>query len=201
MDHSHRRHVNAGFVVSIQSVAWTLVSSSLAVLIGIRSGTAVLVAFGAVGAVDAVGSAALAYHFHHGLRHDRLSDELEHLAHRVVLIGLLVVGIAAVVSGAAKAFQATHHDASAAGAVLAAVSLIALSGLALRKQVVARRVGSRALMSDSHLSVTGAALAAITLLGIAASRWFDWQWADGAATAMVGAGAAVLAMVAARDVS
>jgi divalent metal cation (Fe/Co/Zn/Cd) transporter len=198
MEQTQRTQVNAGLAVSVQSVAWTVVSSTLAVVIGLRSGTAVLVAFGAVGTVDGIGSAALAYHFHHALRHDRLSTELERLAHRVVLVGLLVVGLAALITGLVKAFDNAPHDASAAGAALAAASLVVLSVLAIRKQAIARRVGSRALVSDSHLSATGATLAAVALLGIVASRWLEWNWADGAATATIGAGAAALAMFTAR---
>lgn len=199
MEEMHRTHVNAGFVVSMQSLVWTLCSSAVAVVIGVRSGTAVLIAFGAIGTVDALGSAALAYHFNHALHHDRLSDELERLAHRVVLVGLLVVGLAAVITGLVKAAQATPHEASIAGAVLAVLSLVALTALAGRKRRIARRIGSDALRSDSHLSTTGATLAAITLLGIAASRWLEWHWADGVATAAVGAGAALLAVFTARS--
>lgn len=199
MEHTHRTHVNAGFVVSVQSLVWTVLSSTAAVAIGFRSRTAVLIAFGAIGAIDALGSAALAYHFNHALRHDHLSDELERLSHRVVLIGLLVVGSVAAIAGLLRALHAQPHEASVAGAALSALSLVALGALAIRKRAIARRVGSRALLSDSHLSITGATLAAITLLGIAASRWLEWHWADGAATSAVGVGAVLLAVVTAPD--
>ncbi len=93
----HRPHVNSALVVSVQSVAWTVAASSAAVALGIQTGTAVLVAFGAIGIVDAIGSIALVYHFHHGMRHDELSEELERLAHSVVLVGLFLVGCAAII--------------------------------------------------------------------------------------------------------
>ena len=98
-DDFHRPHVQSAFTLSVQSVVWTVISSSLAITLGIRSNTAVLVAFGAIGIVDAIGSIALVYHFHQGLRHDELSERLETISHRIVLIGLLVVGCSAVVGG------------------------------------------------------------------------------------------------------
>ena len=57
------------------------------------------VAFGAIGFVDAVGSVALVYHFHHAMRHDALAEHLEQLAHRVVVTGLFLVGLGAAVVG------------------------------------------------------------------------------------------------------
>ena len=82
-----RSHVNAALLVSVQSAVWTVASSSVAVWLGIHSHTAVLVAFGAIGFVDAVGSIALVYYFRHGLRHDRLSERLEELAHHSLVLG------------------------------------------------------------------------------------------------------------------
>jgi divalent metal cation (Fe/Co/Zn/Cd) transporter len=164
-----------------------VVSSTLAITIGIRSHTDVLVAFGAVGLVDAIGSVALVHHFRHGLRNDQLSDELEKLAHRVVLLGLVLVGCAAVVGGVFHLLSTRPPvDSSKAGVILAAVSLVALALLAARKQQIGRRISSAALISDGHLSAVGATLAAVTLAGTAVTRWLSWRWADATATILVG---------------
>lgn len=189
----HRPHVNSALRVSQQSVIWTVVSSGLALYLGIRDHTAVLLAFGAVGFVDAVGSMALVRHFKHGLRHDELSDDLERLAHRVVLVGLFTVGCAAIVGGLVRLSGTQSEAASASSVILAAVSLGALVALSYRKQQVARLISSYALRSDGHLSAIGAMQAAVTLLGIATTRWLGWHWADAAATVIVGCVAVALA--------
>jgi divalent metal cation (Fe/Co/Zn/Cd) transporter len=181
-----RHHVNAGFRISVISASFTLASSAAAISVGIATSTVVLLAFGAVGLLDAVGSIALAYHFKHGLRHDALSDELERLAHRIVLTGLLVVGLSAVIVGATRLALGASSDTTIAGIVLASVSLAVLSVLAWRKTVIARRVGSAALRSDGHLSAIGAAQAGVALAGTAATYWFDWSSADAIATTVVG---------------
>ena len=190
----HRPHVNSALVVSVQSVVWTVAASSAAVALGVQTGTAVLVAFGAIGIVDAIGSIALVYHFHHGMRHDELSEELERLAHRVVLVGLFLVGCAAIIGGVLRLTMDQSSEPSAVGVALAAVSFVALVALSVRKQRIARRVSSNALLSDGHLSAIGATQAAVALVGTAATLWLAWHWADAAATAIVGCVAVTLAI-------
>jgi divalent metal cation (Fe/Co/Zn/Cd) transporter len=190
----HGPHVKSALRVSVQSIAWTVVASIASVTVGIRTGTAVLVAFGAIGIVDAIGSIALAYHFLHGLRHDELSEHLERLAHRVVLLGLLAVGCASVLGGVVRLSADPAGEGSEAGVVLAGASLLALIVLSARKQRIASRVSSDALRSDGHLSAIGATQAAVALAGTATARWLDWHWADAAATVVVGCVAVALAI-------
>jgi divalent metal cation (Fe/Co/Zn/Cd) transporter len=193
-DGVYRGDVRAARRISAQSVIWTVLASMASVVVGFRSGTAVLVAFGAIGMVDAVGSVALWYHFHCGLHHGELSDRRERLAHRVVLAGLLGVGCAAVGGGFARL---AHHDVSEnsdLGVALAAVSLVALVGLSARKRQIARRVFSAALLSDGHLSAVGALQASVTLAGTAVVRRWGWTWADAIATCVVGCVAVTLAI-------
>jgi divalent metal cation (Fe/Co/Zn/Cd) transporter len=198
VDDAHRRSVNAGYIVSVQSVAWTVIASTVAIVVGVQSRTTVLLAFGAVGFVDAAGSAALAYHFHHGLRHDQLSAQLERVAHRVVLWGLGLVGCGAIVGGVVRLLTRAESKPSGVGIGLAAVSLAVLVLLAARKRVIARDVGSAALLSDAHLSTIGATQAAVTLAGTVITRWLGWTWADAVATAGVGIVAVMLAVLTSR---
>ena len=157
--------VRAARSVSSFSVVWTTVAGSIAIALGVARGSVVLVAFGAVGFVDAAGSVALVHHFHQGLRADALADHLERLAHRVVLVGLVTVGAAAIAGGAVVLAGGDAPSSSLLGTGLAAVSLVVLVALSRRKVRLARAVGSPALRSDGHLTAVGAAQAAVTLAG------------------------------------
>jgi divalent metal cation (Fe/Co/Zn/Cd) transporter len=190
----NRNDVLAALTVSLVSVIWTLLSSALAVIIGLGSHQLVLVAFGAVGVVDAVGSVALTYHFRHALRHDELSERFESIAHRVVLVGLTSVGSAAVAIGAVRLATGDTGGSSDAGVVLASASLLVLLVLSRQKQRIARRVDSNALRSDGHLSGVGATFAAITLAGTVLERWLGWHWTDATATMILGVIAVWLAL-------
>src|SRR4051812_38403622 len=128
--------VRSAWLVSLVSVVWTVIASTLAIGLGISGSSAVLVAFGAIGFVDALGSVALVYHFRHALRHDQISERLENIAHRIVLAGLFVVGSGAVVLGVARLATGATSDQSNAGTVLAAVSLVVLTALSARKQTL-----------------------------------------------------------------
>lgn len=186
-----RTDVRAAWHVSMLSVAWTLAVGCGAIAIGFREASAALVAFGAVGSLDAAGSAALAYHFHHGLRHDALAAHLEVAAHRVVVVGLVTVGTAAVVFGSWRFADGQASGSSIIGSSLAGVSLIVLVMLARRKIQLARRVGSGALRSDGHLSAVGATEAAVTLAGVATTA-IGWHWADPLAAIAVGTVAVIV---------
>jgi hypothetical protein len=188
-----RADANAARWVSVQSVVWTVTSSVAAIALGIGANSAVLVTFGSVGLVDAVGSIALTYHFHHTVRHDRISDELERLAHRVVLVGLAVVGLAAITAGLARLLMGESGGASAGGILVATASLVVLAVLSTRKRAIAKRVSSPALLSDAHLSAIGAAQAAVALIGTAATQALGWNWADAVATTVLGCVAVILA--------
>jgi divalent metal cation (Fe/Co/Zn/Cd) transporter len=186
LSHSFAR---SAWRVSVQSVVWTVVAGSSAVAVGLRQRSVVLVAFGAIGVVDAVGSAALAHHFRHSVRHDEFSEQLERRAHRIVLVGLFVVGCGAIVGSVARLVSGSAAQPSGAGVVLGATSLIVLTGLSARKRRLAALVSSGALRSDGHLSAVGAAQAGVTLAGTATSAWFTWDWADATAALVVGCGA------------
>ncbi len=190
-----RDDITAALRVSVMSAGWTLCSSVVAVAIGVHSHTAVLVALGAIGFVDAIGSVTLAVHFRDALHNETLSERLEALSHAVVLVCLAIVGAAALVTGVARLVRGDSGGESVAGVVLAAVSAVVLGVLARRKSAVAPRVASDALRSDGHLSGIGGAQAVVALAGTAATSWLSWTAADSVATAVVGAVAFVLATV------
>ena len=198
MEQHESRAVRAAWAVSIVSVAWTVVSGAAAIALGIASRSAVLVAFGAIGFVDAAGSVALVYHFHHAMRHDALAEHLERIAHRVVVAGLFLVGLGAVIGGIVRLATGAAADTSFVGTGLAAVALVVLAVLSTRKQRIARRVGSPALLADGRLSAVGAAQAAVALFGTVA-RGLGWTSADAVAAALVGAVAMTTAIATRRQ--
>ena len=171
--------------VSEVSATFSIVTSTIAVATGVYAGSTVLVAFGAIGYVDACGSIALAHHFRHGLRNDALEDRFERRAHRIVKFGLISIGVATIVVSGARIATGASAEESILGAIVAAVSVVALAILSRRKTQIAALVPSPALRADGHLSAVGAMQAAVALLGIVLS-------VDALAAAAVGAVAVVL---------
>jgi divalent metal cation (Fe/Co/Zn/Cd) transporter len=184
----------SAYRVSLASVVFSLVASSLAIAIGFGS-SLVLVAFGAVGYVDAFGSVVLTYHFRHALHHAAISERFERLAHRAVRIGLALVGVATVGVSVVRLVAADSSAPPAGGGALAAVSLVVLAVLSSRKRRIGREIASKALLADGRVSGIGSIQAGIALAGLVASHAFDIGWADAAAALVVGAAAVLVAVL------
>lgn len=192
-------HLRAGLRVSTASIAWTVVSSALAVVIGLGAGSLVLVAFGLTGFLDAAASATLVAHFRHALRHEAFSERHERRALRVVTAGLLVVGTLTAVESARRLIDYAPSQPVPAGLMVAAASIVALALLSQRKHTVAGRIPSRALLADGWLSATGCLLAVVTVAGTGLTSAFGWWWADPVAATTIACGAVGLAVALARS--
>jgi hypothetical protein len=155
--------------------------------------SASLAAFGAVGYVDMVGSIALVHHFRHAIAHDEISDRFERRAHRIVTLGLLSVGVVAIVVSGIRLAAGAEAEMNAASVAIAASSALVLSFLSVCKMRIGGRVPSAALVSDGHVSAIGAMEAAVVLLGTVFS-------ADNAAALAVGIFAVALALATWRQI-
>ncbi|MDQ6799120.1 MAG: hypothetical protein M3011_14080, partial [Actinomycetota bacterium] len=170
--------MRAGLRISVASIAWTVLSGAVAVVVGLSAGSLVLVAFGLTGLLDAAGSTALVVHFRHALRHDALSGGHERRALRVITAGLLLVGTLTAVESVRRLVGAVHSEAAPAGLALAAASIGVLAAFSVGKHRIARRIPSRALRADGWLSATGCVLAVVTVAGTGLTSALGWWWAD-----------------------
>ncbi len=169
-------HLRAAFRVSVLSVGWTVSASATAIGSGIAAHALVLVVFGLTGVLDAAGSWTLALHFRHALKHETISIAREELALRVVSVGLLTIGLFTIEESARRLATGGAAHPSAVGIAITGASIAVLTGLTARKRWAARLVRSKALLADSWLSATGAALAVIAIIGTtlgARASWID----------------------------
>ena len=190
--------LRSGVRVSALSIAWTLVSSTVSIVIGARSANLVLIAFGCTGLLDAAGSAALVVHFRHALKHETFSERHERVAFLIVTGGLVLVALTIVVESVSRLLTQTHGAETAAGIGVAAASVIVLAALSRRKVALGRAIPSQALFADGLLSATGAVLAVVTVLGTLLSA-LGWWWADPVAALVVAVGALGMAVMLARQ--
>lgn len=178
LERTNPTRLRTGRALSIASICWTGLTSAVTITLGVVSGSVVLTAFGGVGAFDAIGSAVLATHFSHALRHESFSDRREHVAQLVVSSGLLVVGAATTVAAVLRLHSGSESDEPLAGIVVAAVSIAVLGFLGVAKRRLGARIPSRALITDGTLSLTGGATAACTVAGTGLNAAFGWWWLD-----------------------
>jgi divalent metal cation (Fe/Co/Zn/Cd) transporter len=184
--------------VSALSVAWTFVSSGLAIALGLAHDSLALIVFGSVAVFDCASSTVLVVHFRAERRGQR-ADHLERVVLRIVSVGLVAVGLTAAWFSVEHLRDHAEADSSGSSIALAGASVVVLAVLALEKRHVGGGLPSRALAADGHLTSVGAVLAAVTLGGTVASSTFDWWWADPTAALVTGLGAIALGVNTARD--
>jgi divalent metal cation (Fe/Co/Zn/Cd) transporter len=170
--------LQAGFRISLASVAWSVTACAAAVVKGSLDDSLVLIAFGLTGLLDGAGSMTLALHFRHALAHNAVSPSRERFALRVVSIGLIVIGLSTTGESARRivAMQAGHG--SPLGIAIAGTSAVVLAVLATLKRRVARALPSDALAADGWLSAAGAALGLVAVAGTALAALSAPPWVD-----------------------
>lgn len=201
LESASRREVRAGLTASIASVVWTAATSAVAIGYGVSAVSVVLIAFGAVGFFDMAGSIALTAHFGHALRHETVSERRERIAHLVVSLGMLTVGVATLAGSALRLAHGGHTAEPLAGLITSAASIGVLGYLGLRKRAVGRRIPSRALVTDGSLSLTGAGTAACAVVGLCFSRGLGWGWVDPVAALGIAVVAIATAVLSLRSAS
>ena len=128
--------LRSGVRVSVLSIAWTMLASTVAILIGASAANLALFAFGCIGLLDAVGSVALVIHFRHALMHQTFSEPHERVAFLIVTGGLVGVALATIFESLSRLVTRTHGGQTVAGIGVAAVSVVVLGALSRRKIAV-----------------------------------------------------------------
>lgn len=191
---SFSSEVRSGLRVSVISLTWTLVAGFSAIAIGFVHRSLVLVSFGAIGLVDALGSAGLIVNFRHALRDEAISVLFERRAHTLVTAGMGTVGVATIGDSAYRLSTRPAPGSDLPGIVLAAVSIVVLTLLSRRKRHLGARIPSVALSADGWLSAIGAGLGVVALAGTGLETGLAWSWADPVGAIGVGAGALSLSI-------
>jgi divalent metal cation (Fe/Co/Zn/Cd) transporter len=162
----YRDPARAALGISWVSIAWSAVVGTTSVVLGVFASSLALMGSGASLLIDLTSSAVLVWRFtrHHA------HPTAERLAHRVAGFGLLALTTALIVASITRLITGSHVHVSDASVAIAFASVVGLPPIAWRKYVVAGRVPSRALHTDAHITVLGAATALLTVVGLLLSN-------------------------------
>jgi len=177
--------------ISYVAATWSLLTGVAAVVIGARAGSTSLIGTGTDVLADMASSVVLVWRFHSELHGGKPSHTVESRAHLVASLALLVVAVGVAVGAIVRLVTGQGASPMTAGIVVAAVSVVTLPVLAVAKLRIAADVGSRALRTDALISLVGAATAALSLVGLAATGLFHWTAADPVAALLIAALAGV----------
>ena len=189
--HAAADPVRRALAVSWLTVAWSTTTGMASAIVGLLSGNLSLAGLGVTVLIDMAASVVLIWRF----RHERSGgsvERAEQVAHRVASLALIAFGVVLGAQAVRSLVGDAHPESSVAGAVLAGASVLVLPLLARRKYRAADGVGSAALRVDAHITSVSAAMAGVTLAGLAVRGLWGWTWSDAVA-------ALILAVVAARQ--
>ncbi len=169
--------VSTAVRLSYLSVGWGLVSGTWAIVAGLLAGSLGVLGLGLNVMADVVGSVTLIWRF----RVEQSAGDAERAERRAAVVIACALGFEALfLLVQSVRHLATHAVSSESLAALlaAAASVVVLVPLGLTKRKVGAALDSRALQGDGSLSLIGAGLAALALLGLLLVHGLGWWWAD-----------------------
>ena len=171
--------------VSYFTIVWNGMVGAAALLVGVTTGSLALAAFALNALLDSTASVVLVWRFRRERRDPVAAERLERRAQTWVIAAIYVVALYVGVQAIRALINGSHPEPSALGFGIALASLLVLPGLALMKLRLGGQLESPALRGDGVLTAGAAALAAVTLLALAANSLLDWWWADPAAAVVI----------------
>lgn len=181
------RPLRAALRISYVAVAWTLVAGSISIVVGARSASTALIGTGTDVLADMISSVVLVWRFRAELHGGRPGHAVERRAHLIASLALLIVGVGIAAASIARLASGDAASAGLAAVAVAAASVLVLPVLALVKLRTAPTVPSPALRTDALITLVGATTAALTLVGLLATRLLHWSAADPVAALLIAA--------------
>ena len=181
------RPVRQALQLSYAAIAWTLVTGVIGVVVGISAASTALVGTSADVLADMASSVVLVWRFRAELHGHPVGLKAEHIAERVAASALSVVAVGIAVAAGLRLASGEAAEESSLTLAIAIASIVVLPLFAVVKYRLAATVPSAALKMDGHITLVGAGMAAITLVGLALTSAYGWAWADPSAALVVAA--------------
>lgn len=181
------RLVRRGLRLAQATIAWNVIEAVVAVGAGIASGSLALVAFGFDSIIEVLSAWVVVWQFRGELR-GGYDEDRERRALRLIAVTFFVLaGYVVVEAGRDLLFAGADAGESAAGIVLAGMSLAVMPTLAWAKRRTAAGLRSPTLRADAQETLLCAWLSAALLAGLALNAAFGWRWADPVAALAIAA--------------
>lgn len=187
LDGERRSLLASALRVSYFTIVWNGVVGAGALLVGVTTESLALAAFALNALLDSTASLILVWRFRRERTDPVAAEHLERRAQTWVITAMYVVALYVGVQAVRALINGSHPEPSGFAFGIAAASLLVLPALGVMKLRLGGQLGSPALRGDGVLTLAAAALAAVTLLALAANSLLDWWWADPLAALVISA--------------
>jgi divalent metal cation (Fe/Co/Zn/Cd) transporter len=179
--------VRFGLLLTYITIGWMTIEGTASLLLGWASKSLLLEAFGIDSVIELFSAAVLLWRLRVEASGSVTSERVTLVEDRAArLVGYSLYALVAYVLlnssyGLFIAQRITDTQESVWGILIGVVAKIGMPILAGYKLKVAARLNSRALRADAVESITCGYLSIVLIIGLAATRLFDWWWLDSVA--------------------
>ncbi|MCB8877951.1 cation diffusion facilitator family transporter [Acidisoma silvae] len=172
MPNDDLRSIRTGLYLEYTTLAWNIVGTVVIVIAAIHTGSAAYAGFGLDSLIEIFASTIVVWQLK-GVNAQRESRALRLLSVAFGALSLYVFAQSIYV------FTIGHRPGvSLVGAVWLVVTVIVMLLLAWGKSVTGKKLGNAVLMTEAHVTLVDAYLAAAVLAGAVLDAWLGWWWAD-----------------------
>ncbi|MGP3955234.1 cation transporter [Nonomuraea sp. 3N208] len=164
------------------TITYNVIEAAVAITAGTIASSAALIGFGLDSIVEVASAAAVAWQFSAADHEKR-----ERAALRVIAISFFALAAYVTFDAVRALLGVGEAEHSAAGLVLAAVSLVVMPFLSQAQRRAGRELGSASAVADSKQTLLCTYLSAVLLVGLALNSLFGWSWADPIAALVIAA--------------
>lgn len=175
-----KRWTRLGRRVVIATMIYNMIEASVALFVGIQSGSIALRGFGLNSLIEIIAAILLIERLGSEGRGADLDiiEQKDRRVSRFVGASFLLLALYVCSQAGHAILRGQAPQTSHIGIVLAALSLILMPGIAMVKLRVARELSSKALRAEAKETLACSYLSLTLLAGLAANAWAGWWWAD-----------------------
>jgi len=161
-----------GLRLEYATLGWNVVGTVVVVSAAVAARSVALAGFGLDSLIEIFASVVVVWQLT-GADQGRERRALRLIGGAFFLLALYILG-----QTAYALLARTHPAPSIGGIVWLAATLAAMLLLSRGKQITGRRLGNTVLMTEAHVTLIDALLAAAVLVGLLLNALAGWWWAD-----------------------
>ena len=171
-DQSAASLIRRGLLLEYATLGWNVVGSAVVIVAAIAAGSVALAGFGLDSLIEIFASVVVVWQLkgEHEAREQR--------ALRMIGVAFFALAVYILAQGAYTLIRAEHPAKSTGGIIWLTATLAGLLLLAQGKRLTGKRLGNPVLMTEAHVTMIDAYLAAAVLIGLILNAALGWWWAD-----------------------
>jgi divalent metal cation (Fe/Co/Zn/Cd) transporter len=160
------------------TVAWNILEGIIAIAAAAVAGSRALLGFGLDSAVESLSATVVLWRLYVERRDPDRAEAVEQRALRLIGVTFLVLAAFVAVESLRSLIDQHKPGVSAAGIILAVLSIAVMLWLAGSKRQVGIAMGSKSVQADSAQTSACVYLSVVVLVGLVLNAALGWWWAD-----------------------